>query len=316
MVNMKMLSRILFLTLFFIAFGNEIKAKDEPVKFKLNPKSGTTLRFKEQNSQVQLVNGDSNVSRQITYGTWFFPERKGDTIIAVWSSNRIVYEKSVGLKSDYVDTDSGDEDVEDDNIMLAMFKAMLGKKLTIKFSENADLYAVEGSKEMMDSIMNVLILKNKKIGEDVRKLVSGMIDENTFKTNLTRMFSYMPKGKSVKKGSRWKSNTNTKSGFMKIASSSTFTLDEINNNKYIVSQRGTSTVTGKTEMEYSGMKVKMAMNMKAAITGNSHLDLNTLWVKSYVTTSLLKGSVTTIVQNEKTVTKQVITTVSKLEILD
>lgn len=291
-----------------------VSAGNEPVNMVMNPVTGSTLKYREYNKQLQLVNGDTTITTQTTFSTWHFPARKGDTILAEWTSMRVIYEKKSAFQSFLVDTDEPATENEG-NLFHTIFNSMIGKKLTLKMSASGQIYDILGTEEMMDSVLQAAVSRTPEKAEEMKKMISGMVNKSSFMTNLQRIFNFYP-SKPVKPGSKWKNKSKSKAGFMNISSDTRFQLAESTTDGMVVKQTGVSVIKGQNNMEYSGMKFLMEMDMKTTSTGKSVISTQTYWVKSMSVETLLTGKVNSTINGKKTSSLQTIVSVSKMEMID
>lgn len=303
--------RVLMSSLILI-FNNPLKAVGDPVSVKMNPPVGKTLNYKETNKNVQMVNGDTTITTQTTFSSWYFPARRGDTILAEWVSNRVVHVKKTGFTEETIDTD---ESPEDQVLMYVLFKAMLGKKLLLKFSPDGNLYDIEGTETLMDSVMKALLARFPGKEEEMKKSISGMVNKSSFTTNLQRLFGFYP-AKPVKQGSKWKRKSNSVAGFMTVKSDMRYQLSEINSNVLKIAQSGTSAITGKNTMTASGVNIKMEMNMKSTMSGNAVVLAGSNWIKSTLLQTVTTGKVNMDINGQKSVIKQLMATASSIELIE
>lgn len=215
---------IIFVLISMILFNGCIQKK---VKLSLNLKKGDYFKINmlfEQKVTEEIKDRKTQVDSGYNIGCSCFvtdvDENKNSTIQVSFDSLNM---KSVTNNGQTLEYNSGDP-TADMNDLNKVYSTLIGKKITVKVSQDGKVKEVMGIDKIIDEVLKELNIKNNKQEEEIQKMIVEQFGDEALKKQVENITSVYP-DEPVKVGDTWEKKTDISSEYP-LQAESKYTLKE------------------------------------------------------------------------------------------
>lgn len=223
-MKIKKRSFIIFILISMILFNGCIQKKVKP---SLNLKKGDSFKIDmlfEQKVTQEIKDRKTQVDSKHNIGYSCFvtdvDENKNSTIQVSFDSLNI---KSVANNGQTLEYNSGDP-TSDMNDFSKVYSTLVGKKITVKVSQDGKVKEVMGVDKIIDEVLKELNIKNNKEEEEIQKMIVEQFGDEALRKQVENITSVYP-DEPVKVGDSWEKKTDVSSEYP-LQAESKYTLKE------------------------------------------------------------------------------------------